>query len=111
MFGTKGSGALLTGDARMLAPLFVALDVTRRCNLQCAGCPYHSSHTKDLPAHDRNTADMPLSFVKRLCAELRKTRTRSIVVEGSGEPFVHPEIHDMISDHAGDNNGHCANHI
>lgn len=41
--------------------------------------------------------DMPLKLVKQLCDQLKTKRTRSIVIEGSGEPFMHPGILDIIS--------------
>ncbi len=88
---------LLTGKATKTAPIFITLDVTRRCNLQCIGCPYHSETAKRLPPRNPDMMDMTTDFVNRLCNELKTTRTRSIIVEGSGEPFLNPHILDIIS--------------
>ncbi len=88
---------LLTGNAASTSPFFVTLDVTRRCNLQCIGCPYHSESAKGLPPRNPGMMDMTVDFVNRLCNELKRTRTRSIVIEGSGEPFLNPHIFDLIS--------------
>ncbi|MEK8019273.1 MAG: radical SAM protein [Candidatus Parabeggiatoa sp.] len=89
---------LLTGNAASTSPFFVTLDVTSRCNLQCLGCPYHSESAKGLPTpRNPGMMDMTIDFVKHLCNELKTTKTRSIVIEGSGEPFLNPHIFDMIS--------------
>jgi MoaA/NifB/PqqE/SkfB family radical SAM enzyme len=88
---------LLTGDATKTNPIFISLDVTRRCNLQCIGCPYHSESAKKLPPRNPGMMDMTADFVNRLCNDLKTTRTRSIVVDGSGEPFLNPHIFDIIS--------------
>jgi len=88
---------LLTGNAAKTDPIFITLDVTRRCNLQCIGCPYHSEYAKVLPPRNPGMMDMTVDFVNRLCHELKTTRTRSIIIEGSGEPFLNPHIFDIIS--------------
>ncbi|RKZ49139.1 MAG: hypothetical protein DRR16_04355 [Candidatus Parabeggiatoa sp. nov. 3] len=88
---------LLTGNVVNTYPIFVTLDVTRRCNLQCIGCTYHSESAKKLQPRNSGMMDMTVDFVNRLCNELKTTKTRSIVIEGSGEPFLNPHIFDMIS--------------
>jgi wyosine [tRNA(Phe)-imidazoG37] synthetase (radical SAM superfamily) len=41
--------------------------------------------------------DMPLSLVRQICDQLKAKNTRSIVIEGSGEPFLNPDILEIIS--------------
>jgi len=41
---------LIAGDTAFTGPFFVTLDLTRRCNLKCIGCRYHSSQV-DAPRH------------------------------------------------------------
>ena len=73
-------------------PFFVDVDVTGRCNLHCLGCPYHSR-----PAFPgRPERDFPLSAFRSLCEELRSAGTRSIYLQGPGEPLLHPSLHEMI---------------
>lgn len=89
--------SLITGNAKFADPLFVTFDATRRCNLSCVGCPFHSPHTKEIPLHNLTTGDLSLSVVNKVCDQLIKKSTRTIVIEGSGEPFMNPNIFEIIS--------------
>lgn len=42
---TKLFKGLLTGEAAYTGPLFVAVDIAQRCNLQCLACICHSPHS------------------------------------------------------------------
>lgn len=89
--------SILTGNANITDPIFVTFDATRRCNLRCVGCPYHSPHAKRIPSRNSNMGDMPLSLVRQICDQLKAKSTRIIVIEGSGEPFMNPDILEIIS--------------
>ncbi len=88
---------LVTGDTTKTDPTFITLDITSRCNIKCIGCPYHSPYMSDLPSNNPTLKDISFNFVKKLCSELKPTKTKNIVVEGLGEPFMHPAILDIIS--------------
>lgn len=88
---------LLTGEVAHTGPFYVDVDLTRRCNLQCLGCPYHSSYLNITPPRNPDVIDMPLDLVKQLYNELRTMNTHSLILQGAGEPFLHPGIFDMIS--------------
>lgn len=71
---------------------FFQIEVTRRCNLRCIHCPSRIISSK---------RDMNFSTFLRISEYFNKTQT--IHLQGWGEPFIHPEILEMIriaKDHA-----------
>jgi hypothetical protein len=58
---------LLTGEVAKTGPFYVDIDLTRRCNLRCLGCPYHSPHINDTSPQNPAVMDISLDFFKRLC--------------------------------------------
>lgn len=89
---------LLAGEVAYVGPFHVAVDVTRRCNLRCPGCRYHSSVLKSTPSPgDQGILDISPSLFKRTCGELRSMGTSELVLIGEGEPFLHPRLFDLIA--------------
>jgi MoaA/NifB/PqqE/SkfB family radical SAM enzyme len=89
---------LLTGEFAYIGPSFVDIDVTRRCNLRCPGCRYHSPYL-NLPPHpgDQTISDIPLDLFGKVCHELKTMGTKSMTLIGEGEPFLHSHLLDFIS--------------
>jgi MoaA/NifB/PqqE/SkfB family radical SAM enzyme len=88
---------LLTGETAYTGPFYVTIDVTRRCNLTCLGCRYHSSLV-NLPAPgDQSILDISFDLVEKLCEELAAMGTTIISFMGEGEPMLHPRLQDLIS--------------
>jgi len=85
---------LLDGQVAHTGPLFVDVDVTERCNLQCIGCMYHSPL---LDHSGQGQRDIPLKMLEKLSSELRGMGTRSIILQGAGEPLLHPDIAEIIA--------------
>jgi radical SAM protein with 4Fe4S-binding SPASM domain len=83
---------LFNGQFAKTGPFFVTWDIVGRCNLQCVGCPYHTP----LKSHDPPSPDFPFEVFQRLCEELKDLDTCSLVFQGSGEPFLHPDLFRMI---------------
>lgn len=83
---------LVNGKTAKTGPFYVTFDITGRCNLQCIGCPYHSPLKSDSPP----PVDFPFDAFERLCQELRDLGTHALVLQGSGEPFLHPDLFRMI---------------
>ena len=83
---------LVNGQVAKTGPFFVTWDIIGRCNLRCIGCPYHTP----LKFHKPSAADFPIDVFRRLCDELRELDTRSLVLQGTGEPFLHPDLFRMI---------------
>jgi len=89
---------LFTGEFAYIGPSFVDVDVTRRCNLRCPGCRYHSPYL-NLPPHpgDQTISDIPFNLFTKLCHDLKIMGTKSMTLIGEGEPFLHPHLLDFIS--------------
>lgn len=84
----------LSGDRASAGPFAAAIDVTRRCNLQCFGCPSHAPDARWHP--NRQDNDFSWNDYQRVCEELRRMGTRKLILIGEGEPTLHPKLLDMI---------------
>jgi MoaA/NifB/PqqE/SkfB family radical SAM enzyme len=88
---------LYTGEKAYGGPIFTTVDITRRCNLRCLGCRYHSPLFNIPTPGNRTVQDIPFSLFKKACEELRAMGTAELVLTGEGEPLLHPRIFDLIS--------------
>jgi radical SAM protein with 4Fe4S-binding SPASM domain len=88
---------LLGRGRAYVGPFYATVDVTRRCNLRCPGCPYHSTEANLPLPGEKELLDIPFDLFKRLCNELRTMGTRSLIITAEGEPLLHPLLFDMIS--------------
>ncbi len=78
-------------------PEFAQIDLTNNCNNNCIGCWCNSpllGEKKIDPAVKRQT--IPHKRVIKLIDELRRSGTTHIYYAGGGEPFMHPEIMDIL---------------
>lgn len=89
-------GGLLMGNKAMNGPIYVDIDLTEHCNLNCLGCPYHNVDNKFLRDPKRIPQDMPLDVFKRICNELKDMKTRMLIFQGSGEPFLYPHLAESV---------------
>lgn len=89
---------LIHGERAYTGPLLVNIDLTRRCNLRCPGCIYHSylKSPGGRPAA-RETYDIELPFLRRICGEFKAMGTTNVTIQGSGEPLLHPDFSEMLS--------------
>ncbi len=71
------------------APDKIYLEVTTRCNLRCSMCPKFAEGSAIAEA------DLGLDLFRRLLPSL--ARTRMLVLNGLGEPLLHPELETMIA--------------
>ncbi|MFC1884563.1 radical SAM protein [Thermodesulfobacteriota bacterium] len=88
---------LLTGNTAGTGPLYVDLDLTNNCNLQCIGCPYHSPLVNSDFPHKSNIKNISLNLVANLCRQLKEMGTHTIILQGEGEPTLHPEFGRIVS--------------
>jgi MoaA/NifB/PqqE/SkfB family radical SAM enzyme len=79
-------------------PFHVTIDVTRRCNLNCIGCRYHSRAIENIqsPGNQKVLDIDPLLF-KKLCRDLAALGTTAIELSGEGEPLVNKNLFNLIS--------------
>lgn len=87
---------LITGKIAYTGPFFVSVDLTRRCNLSCLYCRYHSC-LSEFPSPVASTvSDMDPTILKRLLRELQKMKTRELIFAGEGEPLLYPHFEDAV---------------
>lgn len=87
---------ILNGKAAYADPFFTVAEIIHRCNLACPGCIFHSPEVGRMPEKDDRLKDMPLALFKKICKELAEMRTKEILITGEGEPFLHPDLIEMI---------------
>jgi MoaA/NifB/PqqE/SkfB family radical SAM enzyme len=91
--GVRGSLSVLRHRSRMkkgvFFPPFLYVSIINSCNLRCQGC------WVDV-AHKQSTIDLPA--MNRLISEA-KAQGNSFFGLVGGEPFMHPEILDIIEAH------------
>lgn len=87
---------LCGGDYAHTGPFFVTLDLTRRCNLRCFGCRFHSKEIGKPSPGDPSIMDLPFEWAEQLFDDVRGLGTRRLFLLGDGEPFLHPRIFDII---------------
>ena len=87
--------SLLTRKRAFNSPLYIDLDITERCNLQCKGCRYHSPL---LPASAASPPPRDLDFevILRIFRDLQTMRTEEVILLGSGEPTLHKRFVDIV---------------
>ncbi len=88
---------LMDGQRAYTGPFYVTVRLTRRCNMRCLGCPYHSSQSRGLPPAVREAQDLPLQLALRLSEELPGLGTREVIITAEGEPMLHPQWADIVS--------------
>ena len=88
---------LFTQEVAYTGPFFLTMDLTRRCDLRCYGCRYHSPHGMIATTKDNIIQDYPLDLFRKVTAELKTMGTGSICISGEGEPFLHPHLLDFVS--------------
>lgn len=89
---------VLDGAFAYKGPDLVQVDLTNNCNNDCIGCWCNSPLLKEkkiLPEIKRQT--IPFEKVARLLDELCSMGTASIYYAGGGEPFMHPQIMDILA--------------
>ena len=87
---------MLQGEIARTDPFYVDIDVTNRCNLKCVGCQYHSPYIHNYSPRDPAVSDIAFEMLEKLCNEWHADRTSTLVLQGSGEPLLHPDILKMV---------------
>ena len=88
---------LLTGEYALTGPFYATVDITRRCNIQCVGCRYHSPIVNMPSSGDQAVLDVSLDLFKKMCNEIKAMGTKTLILMGEGEPFLHPLLSDFVS--------------
>ncbi len=75
-------------------PLYLAVNITNRCNRTCSFCPYHSPTLADTE-HNRWVKSQPKDMdVEKFHLFLHniKHKVKHIAITGKGEPMMHPHF-------------------
>jgi MoaA/NifB/PqqE/SkfB family radical SAM enzyme len=88
---------LVNRRAAFTGPYYVDVEVTRRCNMYCVGCQFHSSKSWGATPGDHAVKDIPLELVERLCQDFPGLGVREVIVIGEGEPLLHPRLFDIVT--------------
>lgn len=84
------------GREAFIGPEQVVIDLTNRCNLRCAGCWLYSPLLKQQPAKEFLGQEIEYQNAKKLIAGLAELGTKRIRFTGGGEPFMHPNIMELV---------------
>ena len=88
--------ALWSGRPGLSNPFFITLDMTPRCNLTCVGCRHHSQWLTSGRQSDPAKTDMSIEVAEQIATKLKELGGIMLFLEGSGEPFIHPQIIDIV---------------
>lgn len=87
---------IFNGRYAFKGPTTIQIDLTDHCNNNCLACwcnsPLLSKERLSAPR-----AALPAPLVKRLISEAFQMGTRDIYFSGGGEPFMHPDIFEIIA--------------
>lgn len=86
-----------SGDYAYRGPDWVQIDLTNNCNNNCIGCWCNSPLLKEKKIDTVNkNKTLPYQIVKDFIDEIYQMKTRKIIFSGGGEPFMHPQILDIL---------------
>ncbi len=78
-------------------PGFAQIDLTNNCNNDCIGCWCNSPLLEEKKINPEiKKQSLPFKRVIKLIDELYKMGTSHIYYAGGGEPFMHPQIMDIL---------------
>lgn len=90
--------SLMGREVAYTGPFHVTVDVTRRCNLNCIGCRYHSKAIENIQSPgNQEVLDIDPLLFKKLCCELATLGTKAIELSGEGEPLVNKDLFHLIT--------------
>ena len=90
------SDGIGNGKKAFRGPHIVQIDLTDKCNNTCIGCWIHSPLVRRKEVFANGGKQLPFRMVKKLIKDLYSMGTREIILSGSGEPFLYPEIKEVI---------------
>jgi len=86
------------GEYAFIGPHHVQIDLTYDCNNNCLACWCNSPLLEEKRLSiEKKKETLPVDLVKRLLDELARIGTKEIYFSGGGEPFIHPQIMEILS--------------
>ncbi len=90
------SDGIRNGRKAFCGPHTVQIDLTDKCNNTCIGCWVHSPFVDKQKVFTNGGKELSFKKVESLVKDLSRLGTREIILSGSGEPFLYPEIKKVI---------------
>ncbi len=88
---------ILDGEYAYKGPFHVQIDLTNNCNNTCIACWCNSPLLKERRlSEEEKRIHLPLFLVKEVLDELSSMGVVEIYYSGSGEPFMHPDIMEIL---------------
>jgi len=85
------------GEYAYTGPSFIQIDITNDCNNNCIGCWCNSPLLGDRRlSPEVKSQTLPLDIVKSFLDEITKMGAKEVYYAGGGEPFMHPQIMDIL---------------
>jgi len=89
---------ILDGSKAFIGPEIVQFDITNKCNNNCLCC-WNNSPLLGEPSPEKKIEkeyELPFDIVKHTINELREMGTKILFFAGGGEPFIHPQIMEIL---------------
>ncbi|MBL4845471.1 MAG: radical SAM protein [Planctomycetes bacterium] len=87
----------LEAGAPLVGPSSIHIDVTNSCNTNCVTCWDHSPHLDEPRSAAWKRQRVDLARVEELLDDAGSLGAlRAVVISGMGDPFVHPEIYELL---------------
>jgi len=78
-------------------PIAVNVEPTNICNLACPICPHGAVRAGLIPEFKRARGYLELTTFDKILAECRRSQIRSMSLYLHGEPFLHPDLPEMVN--------------
>jgi len=89
---------VVQGGPALAGPSSLEIDLTNNCNQHCAGCWVHSYLMgEERLQGERRRATLEFDRLKKLIEDARRLGVRRIQLSGAGEPFMHPQIDEVLA--------------
>jgi GTP 3',8-cyclase len=88
---------IFDGEYAYAGPSFIQMDITNDCNNNCIGCWCNSPLLGDKRLNPEvKSQTLPFSLIKSFLDETKDMGAKEIYYAGGGEPFMHPQIMDVL---------------
>lgn len=88
---------IFDGELAYTGPSFVQIDITNNCNNDCIGCWCNSPLLGDKRlSPEVKSQSLSYKAIKPLLDEIASMGAKEVYYAGGGEPFIHPEIMEIL---------------
>ena len=90
---------ILDGSRAFKGPQIVQFDITNRCNNNCLCCWNNSPLLGELSEEKKKEKEyeLPFDLIRRTINELKEMGTKTLFFAGGGEPFIHPNVMEILA--------------